>query len=183
MKPIPFMAACITMLAGAAAMADVSVRDVVRDLQSQGYVDIEVEREGGRISVEARKRGQEREVTYDSVTGRILRDETSRYGGMVRERVEVDFDDRERGDSRGDRGGDLSDRGDNRSHRDDDRDDRDDDRDDRDDDRDDRDDDRDDRDDDRDDRDDDRDDRDDDRDDRDDDRDDRDDDDDHDDDD
>jgi hypothetical protein len=64
------------------ATAQTGLGPVIDALRSQGYRAIEVEREGNRIEVEARRGGRERELVYDARTGRLISDESrARSGG------------------------------------------------------------------------------------------------------
>ena len=140
------MAAALTLVAGVASAQSVD-RQIHNQLSRQGFTNIEIERDDGRIEVEARRGNQKVELVYDARTGRLIRQEinrdrnTTRPGATVTRRGNDDDDDRggRRGrdddddgrddddDDRGGRGGrddDDDDRGGNSGGRDDDDDDR-----------------------------------------------------------
>lgn len=93
------MAAALTLVAGVASAQSVD-RQIHNQLSRQGFTNIEIERDNGRIEVEARRGGQKVELVYDARTGRLIRQEierdrnTTRPGGSVTRRGNDDDDDR-----------------------------------------------------------------------------------------
>lgn len=73
MKRIGILAAA---LAAAPAFAEPALGPVLERLSSEGYGGFEVERERGRLTVEAVKDGVERELVYDVSTGALIGDTT-----------------------------------------------------------------------------------------------------------
>lgn len=65
------------------AGAQTGLDPVIKTLRDNGYRSIEVEREGNRIKVEARRGGQERELVYDARTGRLVSDDTRAQSGGI----------------------------------------------------------------------------------------------------
>ena len=65
------------MLTATTAMAQTSLDGVVDILRDQGFTEVEIEREGGRIIVKAEGRGLERRIVYSS-DGTILSDDVER---------------------------------------------------------------------------------------------------------
>jgi hypothetical protein len=71
--------AIVVLLPAAALSQARGVQGVVDALRAQGYSDVEVSRpQAGRITVEARRAGSERELVYDASTGRLLSDQSHR---------------------------------------------------------------------------------------------------------
>lgn len=79
------MAAAIALGAGAgAAQADTLTDRIRSDLESQGYKDIEIDRDDGRIEVEAMRGNQEVELVYDGDTGELVSRIDDRGTGLER---------------------------------------------------------------------------------------------------
>lgn len=79
------MAAAIALGAGAgAAQADTLTDRIRSDLESQGYKDIEIDRDDGRIEVESMRGNQEVELVYDGDTGELVSREDNRTTGLER---------------------------------------------------------------------------------------------------
>lgn len=107
------IAAVLLSFAGTAAAQSID-RQIRDQLRSQGFSRIQIERDDGRIEVDARRGSQKVELAYDARTGRLLRQESRRVSEVDRSR------DRWRSDDDDDDG---SRRGSNRASRDDDDDD------------------------------------------------------------
>jgi|GEM_PF-6173544 len=67
----------LVFLASAAPMfAQSSVDEVIAQLTTEGFSDIEVEVNDGTIEVEGYRAGHERELVFDAATWEVLSDET-----------------------------------------------------------------------------------------------------------
>lgn len=75
MKNLLFASSAIALFAGTASFAAITVDDVVKTFQDDGYESIEVKRGLSQIKVEAVKGGQKLEAIYDIETGEILKQE------------------------------------------------------------------------------------------------------------
>jgi len=78
-----------------------SLPEVLSALEAQGFTEIEVSRERGRLKIEAEGSGMSRELVYDTRSGEILVDDARFDDG--------DDDDDDDGDNRGIRGDDDDD--------------------------------------------------------------------------
>jgi hypothetical protein len=76
-KPIS-IAAVAFLIGTAAASAQSSLDNVLSQLRSQGYRQVEVERENGRVSIEAHRGTDERRLVYNARTGALLSDTADR---------------------------------------------------------------------------------------------------------
>ncbi|MDO5643750.1 MAG: PepSY domain-containing protein [Paracoccus sp. (in: a-proteobacteria)] len=75
------MAALLVVLAGGAQAQGKSTERQIRDqLRAQGFSQIEIERDGRRIEVEARRGPQKLEMKYDARTGRVISQTLTRPG-------------------------------------------------------------------------------------------------------
>lgn len=108
------IAAVLLSFAGTAAAQSID-RQIRDQLRSQGFSRIQIERDDGRIEVDARRGSQKVELAYDARTGRLLRQESRRVSQVDRSR--------DRWRSGDDDDDDGSRRGSNRASRDDDDDD------------------------------------------------------------
>ena len=76
------IAALVLTLATAAQAQSKSAERQIRDqLRAQGFSQIEIERDDGKIEVEARRAGQKIELKYDARTGRLISQKVSRMDG------------------------------------------------------------------------------------------------------
>ena len=129
-------AAAVLALA-APAIAQVSLQDYARQLGAQGYTNVEISRDNGRVKLEAARGLDKREIVWDADTGAVLSDEYGRDDDDDSDGIGDDDDVEDaREDLRDDREDALEDRRDDREDaREDRRDDREDAREDRRDDR------------------------------------------------
>jgi hypothetical protein len=74
----PISIAALALLIGTAASAQSSLDNVLSQLRSQGYRQVEVERENGRVSIEAQRGTDERRLVYNARTGALLSDTADR---------------------------------------------------------------------------------------------------------
>lgn len=121
------LAGILAAIAGTASAQSLE-RQIYNQLRAQGYTNIEIERDDGKIEVEARRRGVEIERVYSARTGRLLKQEIDRDDDDRRRVSRRDRDDDRKNARRGKRDDHKARKGGNR--RDDRRRDRDDDDDD-----------------------------------------------------
>lgn len=85
MSRMILMAAAIALGASAGgAQADTLTDRIRSDLESQGYKDIEIDRDDGRIEVEAVRGNQEVELVYDGDSGELVSRDDNRTTGLER---------------------------------------------------------------------------------------------------
>jgi len=80
MRKILATTAIVTFMATAAS-AQLVTTQVVQELESQGYTNIEIKTGATQVKIEATRGGQRLEVTYDSTTGAIVKQEMSPVAG------------------------------------------------------------------------------------------------------
>lgn len=78
------LAAAAVALSAGIAQAQTSTESIIKDLESQGYKDIEISQEDGRIQVEAMRGNQEVELVYDAETGDLVSRDDERTTGLER---------------------------------------------------------------------------------------------------
>ncbi|MDO5604605.1 MAG: PepSY domain-containing protein, partial [Paracoccus sp. (in: a-proteobacteria)] len=64
--------AAVFALAAGGAMAQSAERQIRDQLRAQGFTNIQIERDDGKIEVEARRGNQKIELKYDARTGRVI---------------------------------------------------------------------------------------------------------------
>lgn len=89
-KPFAAGLAGVSMLLATTAIAAVDPQALAKELQDDGYVEIEIEVGPTQVKVEAKKRGTKYEAVYDAETGDVITEEEKGWGGMVEEEVEIE---------------------------------------------------------------------------------------------
>ncbi|TPE50223.1 hypothetical protein [Amaricoccus solimangrovi] len=77
---IRIAAGLMALSLGSAAWAASPLDAVLDRLRTQGFTDFEVSRTGDQLRIEAKDATRERELVYDSRTGKLLSDETGMAG-------------------------------------------------------------------------------------------------------
>lgn len=86
----------VVLMSTTSLYAQMSREGVVEFLESEGYTNIEIDREGNLIKFEGKVGTKERELVYDAATGKLVKDEIYEDG---REIFSFDTDDSEDGES------------------------------------------------------------------------------------
>lgn len=96
-----YFAAALIMLTGG-VHAETNDERITRSLSSQGFGNIEIQRDDGTLKVEAWRGANKLELTYDLSTGEVIKREYERYPGSPAARDSRSDDNGRRGRGRDD---------------------------------------------------------------------------------
>lgn len=77
MKPAATSLFVVLLSTTTLSAQNLTLPELLSTLEQQGFNEVEVSREPGRLKIEAEGPGMSRELVYDTQTGQILVDETS----------------------------------------------------------------------------------------------------------
>ncbi|AUH33656.1 PepSY domain-containing protein [Paracoccus tegillarcae] len=97
------IAAALLTFAGAASAQSID-RQIRDQLRGQGFTNVQIERDDGKIAVDARRGNQKIELEYDTRTGRLLKQDSQRLSRQERRIGSWRSDDDDDDDGRSDRG-------------------------------------------------------------------------------